>query len=90
MYIGIYSAVVLIMSQIDKASFYLHSATDSFVANGVQNEFSLSWAAEYKKSDIVVTINGIPILATDTQLIHLQKNILHLLKFQDTLRCIRS
>ena len=48
-----------------KNTMLSRSATDSFVASGVQNEFSLSWAAEYKKSDIVVTINGIPILATD-------------------------
>lgn len=43
--------------------------TDVFTASGITSEFVLSWAAENKKANIEVLLDGIYVLATDYEII---------------------
>jgi len=44
--------------------------TDQFFCPGGENEFLLSWAAEYKKSEINITLDGISVFAFDYSIIN--------------------
>jgi hypothetical protein len=44
------------------------SVTDTFVGNGENKRFTLTWAAENKKSDIEIAVDGLRVLATDYKL----------------------
>lgn len=44
------------------------SVIDTFIGNGENKRFTLTWAAENKKSDIEIAVNGLRVLATDYNL----------------------
>lgn len=44
------------------------SVTDTFVGNNENKRFTLTWAAENKKSDIEIAVDGLRVLATDYSL----------------------